>query len=93
MKRREFLALACSLTGWSLGAGAQQRGRPVIGFIHLTSLKLTQEYLAAFHQGLNETGYVEGRNVLIEYRWAQGHNDRMPTLIADLIIPSPTRPC
>jgi len=85
MKRREFVALACGLTAWSPGARAQQRGRPVIGLIHLTSLELTREYLAAFQQGLSETGYVEGRNVSIEYRWAQGRNDRMSSLIADLV--------
>src|ERR1700752_1747561 len=84
MNRRDFVALALGSARWSLNAAAQQRGRPVIGFVHLTSQELTREYLAAFHQGLSEAGYVDGRNVSIQYRWAQGHNDLMPTLIADL---------
>ena len=58
---------------------------PVIGFFHLTSLELTRELLAAFHRGLGDTGYIEGRNVAIEYRWAQGQNDRLPTLVAELV--------
>src|SRR5258708_1743350 len=58
---------------------------PVIGFFHLTSLELTREHLAAFRQGLGDTGYIEGRNVAIEYRWAQGQNDRLPTLVAELV--------
>ena len=85
MNRRTFVALALGSAGWSLNAAAQQRRGPVIGFIHLTSQELTPEYLAAFHQGLGEKGYVDGQNVSVEYRWAQGHNDRMPTLIADLV--------
>ena len=54
-------------------------------FFHLTSLELTRELLAAFHRGLGDTGYVEGRNVAIEYRWAHGQNDRLPTLVAELV--------
>jgi putative ABC transport system substrate-binding protein len=53
---------------------------PVIGFLHLTSLEETRQSLAAFIRGLGETGYTEGRNVVIEYRWGQGHNDRLPAL-------------
>jgi putative tryptophan/tyrosine transport system substrate-binding protein len=58
---------------------------PVIGFLHLTSLKTNRENLATFRQGLGETGYIEGKNVAIEYRWAQGRNDRLPTLVAELV--------
>ena len=77
MRRREFIALAGGVAAWPLGARAQQPVMPVIGFFHLTSLELTRELLAAFHQGLGDTGYIEGRNVAIEYRWAQGQNDRL----------------
>jgi ABC transporter substrate binding protein len=58
---------------------------PVIGFFHLTSLDARREYLAAFHRGLGEVGYTEGRNVAIEYRWAQGQNDRLQALAAELV--------
>ena len=58
---------------------------PVIGFFHLTSLETTRENLAAFRQGLADTGYIEHKNVAIEYRWAQGQNDRLPTLAAELV--------
>jgi putative ABC transport system substrate-binding protein len=58
---------------------------PVIGFFHLTTLELTRELLAAFYQGLGDTGYVEGRNVAIEYRWAHGNNDLLPSLAAELV--------
>src|SRR5438105_5532335 len=86
LKRREFITLASSAAiAWPLAARAQQPVIPVIGFFHLTSLELTRELLAAFHRGLGDTGYVEGRNVAIEYRWAHGQNDRLPTLVAELV--------
>ena len=85
MKRREFMTLLGGASAWPLAARAQQSAMPVIGFIHLTSREQTRDYLAAFHQGLGDTGYVEGRNVAIEYRWGQGQNDRLPMLVAELV--------
>ena len=86
MQRREFIAgLAGAAAAWPLAARAQQAALPVIGFLHLTSLETNRENLATFRQGLADTGYVEGKNVTIQYRWAQGQNDRLPTLVAELV--------
>jgi putative ABC transport system substrate-binding protein len=85
MKRREFITLAGGMAVWPLAASAQQRDMPVIGFFHLTSLEMTRDLLAAFHRGLDDTGYAEGKNVAIEYRWAHGNNDLLPTLAAELV--------
>ena len=85
MKRRKFIAFVGSAAACPLVARAQQPKMPVIGFFHLTSLELTRELLAAFHRGLGDTGYIEGKNVAIEYRWAHGNNDLLPTLAAELV--------
>jgi putative ABC transport system substrate-binding protein len=85
MKRRKFITLlGGAAVTWPTTLRAQQLAMPAIGFLHLTSLEMKQSYLAAFHRGLGETGYVEGRNVAVEYRWGQGHNDRLPSLVAEL---------
>src|SRR6266566_4850093 len=86
MNRRAFLtALSGSLLAAPLAAEAQQPGEPVIGFLGSESPALFATPLRMFRQGLSETGYVEGQNVAIEYRWAEGKNDRLPALAADLV--------
>jgi ABC-type uncharacterized transport system substrate-binding protein len=84
MRRREFITLLGGVVTWPLGARAQQRAMPVIGLIH-TGSESDAYRLVPFRQGLNETGYVEGQNVSIEYRWARGRYDSMPDLVADLL--------
>src|SRR5947209_7208304 len=86
MRRRDFITgIAGSAVAWPFSAHAQQRAMPVIGFIGASSPNLIANHLRAFHQGLSETDHIEGRNVAIEYRWAEGHNDRLPALAADLV--------
>ncbi|MGB6445773.1 MAG: ABC transporter substrate-binding protein, partial [Xanthobacteraceae bacterium] len=83
--RREFLSTLCIGTAaWPLAARGQP-SPPVIGFLSGSSLGSFSNQIAAFHEGLNETGYVVGRNVTIEYRWAEEHYDRLPALAADLV--------
>src|SRR5713101_1634482 len=85
MRRRELMLV---LGGAMIAAGAlraQQKAIPVLGFLSNASPGWFAPQVAAFHQGLSETGYVEGRNLAIEYRWAEGHYDRLPALAADLV--------
>ena len=86
MKRRNFLAgLVGTTVAWPLTALAQQPAMPVIGFINSASPQPFENYVAGFRAGLKETGYVDGKNVAIEFRWAEGHYDRLPGMAAELI--------
>jgi ABC-type uncharacterized transport system substrate-binding protein len=84
--RRKFLAtLGGTAVAWPLAARAQQPGKPVVGFLHSVSDQAIPSSALGFRRGLAETGYVEGRNVEVEYRWAEGRYERLPSLAADLV--------
>jgi putative tryptophan/tyrosine transport system substrate-binding protein len=86
MRRREFITLVGAITVWRpLAARAQQPALPVVGFLRSAPLAGVAHFIAAFRQGLKEAGFDEGRNVVVEYRSAEGHTDRLPALVAELI--------
>src|SRR4051794_35682098 len=85
MRRREIIGVLGSVAAWSIAARAQQRATPVIGLLSGASLQTMRQWVAAFHLGLADAGFTEDRNVMIEYRWAGGNNDRLPGLAMDLV--------
>jgi hypothetical protein len=85
LRRRDFITLVGGATAWPLSARAQQRGMPVIGFLAGGLEGTGLPIVAAYKQGLLDTGYVEGKNVMIEYRWANTQYDQLPALAADLV--------
>src|SRR6476660_8838610 len=86
MRRREFVSLiGGAVAAWPFAVPAQQKALPVIGFLSSSSPGPSASSLAAFRQGLSETGYVEGQNLAIEYRWAEFRYDRLPALATDLV--------
>ena len=90
IRRRQFIALFGGAASWPIAARAQQPAMPVVGFLHSGSPQPYSRLVAAFRRGLNQAGYAEGRNVTIEYRWAENQNDRLTTLTADLVRRHPT---
>ena len=85
LKRREFIRLLGGAAAWPITARAQQAAMPVIGYLSGATFETMRDYVAAFRRGLAEAGFIEGRNVVIEYRWAENYGGRLPALAADLV--------
>src|SRR5262249_26945436 len=85
VRRREFLGVLGSAVAWPLAARAEQPAMPLIGWLGQGSPQSFKPFVAAFHQGLGETGFFEGRNVAIEYRWAEQQDDLLPAMATDLV--------
>ena len=85
MKRRQFITLLAAAAAWSMVAHAQQAPLPVVAFIHNGTADGSADRVRAFQKGLSESGYADGRNVTIEYHWLEGHTDRTPVLVADVV--------
>src|ERR1700736_4098890 len=87
MRRREFITLVGGAATWPVAARAQKSALPIIGFLSSRSPGESEAVVSAFRQGLGESGYVVGQNVLVDYRWAEGRYERLATLAAELIAP------
>src|SRR6202011_1436240 len=87
MRRREFISLLGGAVAWPLAARAQQPGMPVVGFLSIASPAPFAHLVPALRRGVQDAGFVEGRDVAVEYRWAEGRYDRLPELAADLVHP------
>src|SRR5947207_6307323 len=85
MRRRDLITMLAAAAAWPVTARAQQPTMPLVGFLGTASAGPFAHLVASFRRGLQETGFVEGRNVAIEYRWAEGQYDRVPALAADLV--------
>src|SRR5262245_14845950 len=83
--RREFITLLGGAAAWPLAARAQQPAMPVVGFLRSTTVAGAAHLVTAFRQGLNETGFVEGQSVVIDYRWGDNQTDRLPGLVAEMV--------
>src|SRR5215471_5193181 len=85
LKRREFISLIGGAVVWPIAARSQQPGMPVIGYLSGRSPEAEASFLSAFRKGLEETGYLAGRNIAIEFRFSDGQDDQLPSLAADLV--------